>query len=294
MHKKRQSSDYGILAIIVVLAGGAIQAPASDQSTDAQGKWRMPAGLTRAVASESVKVRSVNVSSERVTLQYTLPCPRIRLASTNSGVESVEVLAGNAPVDVQPGLPVLPLIPVTIAIPAGCKVKDVTVVGGNAITLPGRHVVRHGGRQRPLSEVGIERDATLRDETVYGSDEPWPGTLYRTVGVQKSRGTSLLLLNLLPVQYRALSGIITYQDTLTVEVATEPDTTPQSVMRRPDPVNPLDQRVDNPESLDGAAVSSKGIGPTGAIERSTTSSSGPFQYVVRRLRIGQSYRMSGS
>ncbi len=205
-------------------------------------------------ASELIATRGdkndniANIHPETQELTYSLPSLQLTTITGYNG--NVETIISNTPKSDYIGKPVLPVIPATVVLPAGHEFDHIEIEPGEKITLPGTHTVEHGQQPYPLLP-DIEPLPTLHDPAVYSSDSPYPGKLYDMAGVQKLSGVSILMVNLNPVEYKPLSGQISYYKTLSLKVITNPEIQKQrnnKIRYRPSLV-PLHLKVDNPETL---------------------------------------------
>ena len=188
-----------------------------------------------------------------MVLEFTYSLPTV--VPTSAGQDPLQpgqwlelAVAGNAPMIGEEGQPILPVIPATIALPAGYTVDRIEATPGSKKSLAGRHRIRHGQKGVPLKK-DAKPTWTPADASVYNSDAAYPRKLYELVGIQKRRGVSLLLVNLHPVVYTPKSGRLAYFETLSLRVLLKPESGKDLIRFRPDRVRPLSSRVDNPETL---------------------------------------------
>ena len=74
------------------------------------------------------------------------------------------------------------------------------------------------------------------------------------IGIQEKRGVEILRVNLNPVQYAALTGEVSYYTSLTLNVnlvnsSPTPAADGHTIAYRPDPIQPLEADVANPDAL---------------------------------------------
>ncbi|MDM8522623.1 C25 family cysteine peptidase [Desulfococcaceae bacterium HSG8] len=189
------------------------------------------------------------VHPESLELTYSVPSLKLTTTIGYNGNEQT-VLSGNTPKSARIGEPVLPVIPATVVLPSGHEPDHVEVMVGEKVTLSGTHTVEHGQKPYPLLP-NVTITATPQNTAVYNSDSPYPGRLYDTVGVQKLSGVSLLMVNLHPVEYRPVSGQLSYYKKLSLKVITNPGTRKRQAERvRVSPSRVISRlKVDNPETL---------------------------------------------
>jgi hypothetical protein len=246
------SSAVLATAFVSAAAGVAAAAP------EGGGAWKAARGVPGGKSGAIVRVRALDAKAGTIELQYAMPglkAVKAKGASKTTGVEEEvsQLQLGNAPSIGDPGKPLLPVVPCYVVLPAGQTLGTVEVVPGNAMALPGRHVVPHGRKAVPLVP-GAKAEPTPRDPAVYGSDEPWPKDKLTVIGVQKKRGVSVLIVNLHPVVYRPKSGQVSYYPAMTLKVTSKPAAAKAgrdryAVRYRPDKIRPLSRQVDNPATL---------------------------------------------
>ncbi len=118
----------------------------------------------------------------------------------------------------EPGKPALPVTGASILLPPGEELVSVRVVPGEKVTLPGSYLVEPGQRQYPLSYAGpVERySADYAGLGAYPSERNGGSTF----GFY--RGHGIASVSLLPVEYDAESGRISYYSSMDVEIESAP------------------------------------------------------------------------
>ena len=117
-----------------------------------------------------------------------------------------------------PGEPILPFRTVKILIPQGNNVQSIDVTASNRTVLKGRFDVEYGKTPLPISS-----NVTFKDQpsqAIYGSADPFPGTLFSHASEQHLRGYKILMLKLHPVQHIPRTGELSYFERMTVTVNT--------------------------------------------------------------------------
>lgn len=214
-------------------------------------KWVRAKSLDKIPGVKQIMTKKKLMNNETMELDYSIPEPVIEDCDS-SGLypqNTKEISLGNAPNRKEEGRPVLPFIPVKLIIPAGYDLDSIKVKPGKKITLQGKHAVKHGLKPVPITR-GIKIEPTLQDKAVYETDHPYPNTLYERVSVQRKRGVAILFVNLNPMEYRPLSGTLSYYETMTVSVQTKPATSKKSKIRfRPEKEGNTQTSVENPEMI---------------------------------------------
>ena len=249
----RTTHPIVVLTALFCTAGVAGAAPGK------RGPWKPARGLPGGKENATVRVRAVAESAGATKLEYEMPelkAVKTKRAGKKDGAEEEisRLVLGNAPSIGNPGKPVLPVVPCYVVLPSGAAFEGVDVVCDKARELPGTYMLAHGQKSVPLVE-GAKQDETPQDPAVYGSDEPWPKSAIRVIGVQKKRGVSILVVNLNPVVYRPKSGKVSVYPRMTLKVrstsgpAIKTGSDKYKVKYRPDKVRPISLQVDNPAAL---------------------------------------------
>ncbi len=190
------------------------------------------------------------VHPEVIEISY--PVSGLQLTTTiGYNGEQQTVIGSSTPRSVYTGKPILPVISSMIVLPNGHELDHIEVQPGEKTVLSGSHTVEFGQQPYPLLP-DVQPLPTPMDMSVYGSDAPYPGKLHDTTGIQKLAGIPILMATLNPVEYKPLSGQLSYYKKMTIRVVTNP--APQSRTSYPLRCNPdavLEKmKVDNPETLE--------------------------------------------
>ncbi|MCF8120072.1 MAG: hypothetical protein K9L83_07680 [Deltaproteobacteria bacterium] len=156
--------------------------------------------------------------SEAAHYTYTYSFPTPQLKDMGDGTVFPE-LKGCWPKTAPVGAPVLPRKTAKLFIPPAEEVESITVDGQPAVFLPGIYEVTPAPKPVPLSMSHLAQPP-VQAKSIYGIDGPYPGVDFVDLGIQKLMGTSLVVLQLCPVQYNPVSGRIAYYRTMTVTVTT--------------------------------------------------------------------------
>jgi hypothetical protein len=196
---------------------------------------------------DSIQRVALHADETVVRLQYAFP--HVFLTTTN-GVTTVH-LATALRQDLV-GLPVLPVVPVYVLIPAGASMKGVRILDETSTELPGTYQLEWGETPIPLTEAPASWQAASPDPAVYGSDDVYPAKSWELVGVQNRRGAAVACINLYPVRYHPLSGRVVTTGKLILEVSFSPSLQSRkpTLRYRRDPVCPVERGVENPGAID--------------------------------------------
>ena len=136
----------------------------------------------------------------------------------------------NCPCFGNPGEPSLPAKGAYILIPQGEKVSEIIVTSDEKIPLGSGFIINPVIQPVPLSE---NESATIPtpNETIYNSDNMFPGKLFSEIGTYRCRGYNILILRFYPVQYKPLSGELFYYPNLSISIKTNPDINTSDLLR---------------------------------------------------------------
>lgn len=229
-----------IFKIIILCFTLFFSIPPAHAATD----WKPLPGLTQNSGADTVNVRADALNDSALILEYALPTPQF-VADGDAEL----LVAGNAPLEGDPGEPLLPVIPATIALPAGHTLGSVQATLGTRIDLPGTHTLQHAQESFPLMDSFTPSD-TAQDAGIYLSDAAYPADRYEVVGVQRGCGVALGIIKLHPVIYKPASGQVSYYETITLTIETEPAPNLNDQVRyRASRWSDMANTVDNPETL---------------------------------------------
>ena len=128
------------------------------------------------------------------------------------------------------GMPLLPVKTAKILIPQGHEVKSINVIPGKKATLEGTFIIEYA---KPPIPIGYQEKVETRpNQQVYGSNSPFPGSLYSIVSTRNLSGYRILVLNLFPVEYIPASGKVSYYESLKVIVTNVPSGPPHGRQAR--------------------------------------------------------------
>ncbi len=147
------------------------------------------------------------------------------------------------------GEPSLPSSGAKILIPANSRVESIQVTLGDEISLGDGFSVEPCGYPFKLS-APEEIVPPQPDAQIYSSDEAFPGITYERINTYTLRGYDILILKLNPVQYKPLSGELSYSDQMQITVNTADAVYSRETFRgtASDEQSVIDI-VDNPETV---------------------------------------------
>ena len=184
----------------------------------------------------------------QVTANYSFQTPEVSKVEIGEDVYDQVIMQG-APCSGNPGEPDLPIKGAYLLLPYNTKVREIKVTGERKFLGPGFRIVPRG---KPIP-VSKSYSATLPvpDESIYESEEMFPGRLFSEIGTQCFRGYMILVLMLHPVQYVPTTGEIYYYTKMDVTVTLAEDKAKNPLFRglEADKLQAM-QKVDNPTIAD--------------------------------------------
>ena len=194
-----------------------------------------------------------------ITSRYTFHPPQLTTVRILDEQYDQIVLSG-APCSGNPGEPSLPTAGAYLLLPYHTRVIDIVVTGepeffGSGYTILPQSV------PVPISKKDLESIPTP-DETIYSSQQMFPGRLFTNTGIYSFRGYQILVLMLHPIQYIPTTGEIYYYTHLEVTVTLTPDDT-ESLLYRGEAKDKIQimQKVDNPGIVETYPEHSSGSEP---------------------------------
>ncbi|MFH1101160.1 MAG: C25 family cysteine peptidase [Methanobacteriota archaeon] len=179
-----------------------------------------------------------------IRLTYHFPVPSIE---TRNGYDYVTI--AKLTYSETLGRPILPVQAVPILLPPDTKVEAITVSYPIIQNLTGFFHIANGQQPIPYSYDGFIQE-TLPDPSIYTSHHPYPGYLFKEIGVQKFRGFNILVLTLFPLQYIPSAGILSYYPEITISITTTKDSTSTILFRGTDEdTSQVMKKIANPEIL---------------------------------------------
>jgi len=192
--------------------------------------------------------------AEQVAVDYFFDYPEVR--AVNIGGQSYDrVIMKDAPNSGNTGQPVLPARGARILIPFGTEVSSIEIITDERVFVGGGYYVEPAGKPVPLSKMQSQGEPPTPDETIYSSDNLFPGVDFEDIGVQTFRGYQFTVVKLQPVQYEPASGDLYFYPRMTVVVNTVESDRKQEMLRGFDEdIAEIRMRVDNPEMADRYAA----------------------------------------
>ena len=252
--------------------------PYGDVLTSRDAGWRLPVSipggtpgtLPAAVggarisddgATNPVLLNVRRMESAKMVIDYAIPSPALALGTTAAPKGATDQSEGRAetivlstlPLIGMPGSPQMPVIPVSLILPAGWAFDHAEVITGSLQPLPGNHYIEPAARPVPLGTTpGKNRGEA--DATIYGAESAYPSQTFTVEHIQGRRGVKTLTVNLHPMVYHPRSGKVSYYDAirLVVMLNRSPGRLSGGEIRfREAPFDAFKGRVENPEFLQG-------------------------------------------
>jgi len=200
------------------------------------------------MSASSLAVAEHKSNIDQLSMTYSFDQPIITTVEIENMVFDEVIIPGVLSAG-NPGEPCLPIKGSYILLPQGKTVEKITLQTPDMVTLGCNYYVKPVGDIVPISQKTTVSPPTP-DETIYSSDEVYPGTLYNEVDIYSFRGYQILVLELYPVHYIPLSGELLYYGEITVTLDLKKDETIHPLYRglEKDKVEVL-QKIDNPETI---------------------------------------------
>ncbi len=125
-------------------------------------------------------------------------------------------IEGEATLPVEPGNPSLPAYSVSLALPQGTVIEDVSVTYAEPTELPGTYNIAPAQKPQP---IGTEPEYTARNEAVYSSSTPFPGELVYSHNSGNRSGYHVGNIVFAPVQYVPATGKVTVYTDISFNVS---------------------------------------------------------------------------
>jgi len=124
------------------------------------------------------------------------------------------------------GAPNLPVTFVTLLLPPGCDVKEITVTGtSQKLDLRGFDLINSPvipyQKPVPIGEEEEGSDPIDYNGSIYSSNELYPSEIYKDQGISYSRGYAIISVALNPVQYSPANGEIFFYDQMDIHISLE-------------------------------------------------------------------------
>jgi hypothetical protein len=156
---------------------------------------------------------------QHITKTYAFSAPQVYQKTIDDQVYD-QIIMADAEGAWKVGEPDLPAYGISLLLPQGTIVTDITVQSGNVISLGSGFLVKPTEEPVKLSEFTSDVTLPMPDESIYSSLEAFPGTLFNVVGTYSFRGYDVLIVLLYPVQYIPNSGTLSYFEDMTISIQT--------------------------------------------------------------------------
>jgi len=160
-------------------------------------------------------------------LKYTFSFDRPHLKEIETMDEQFTsvYMPGTISTGLKVGNPVVQIKPISLLIPQGKDVNDVTVFYKSIVKLRTQRMgidleknpIFPYQKPIPIGDKEISNELE-KNNKIYEIDRNYPGILFDNVDVSFSRGYSILTLNLYPIQYNPKSGDLFYYDEMIVNI----------------------------------------------------------------------------
>lgn len=240
--------------------------------------WKAAAALEVKPGIESVKVKTLQSTNEKIILQYEIPIATAIATPQKNKNSSITLQTGNSISFGLEGEPVLPIIPVKVIIPEGRIIDNVTVNTKVKSAIHGQYDIAYQTAYTPLIK-GAKIRTVGPKASIYKSDNKFPGQACQVVSVQKLHGVNIAYINISPVIYYPLSKNIVSINNLELEITTKPaNSKTMKTASFPKRIDTKALGIENPEVLDTYKSAENAV--TGSAKLGICNSSDSYSYVV--------------
>lgn len=184
-----------------------------------------------------------NSTEDKIAITYLLPEPRITKGTIPTYYRvNIEGLENRY----KSGEPIIPYIPIVIAVPQGKEIIDIEVITGEEVLL-GEYLLEPA--EAPTSP-GDEPPETEPDPGIYQSDSHYPEKVMAKPQQQSKSGISLVVLSLYPVTYYPSQNKISHYQSLTIEAQLAVKPLENGISPSDSDLEIIKKIVDNPRALE--------------------------------------------
>ncbi len=184
-----------------------------------------------------------NSTEDKISITYLLPEPSIK---TGSSPTYYRVIIEGLENRYKSGEPIIPYIPIVIAVPQGKEIIDIEVITTEEVIL-GEYLLEPA--EEPISP-GDEPPETEPDPSIYQSDSHYPEKIMSKLQQQSKSGISLVALSLYPVTYYPSQNKISYYQSLTIEAQLAVKPLENGILPSDSDLEIIKKIVDNPSALE--------------------------------------------
>jgi len=142
--------------------------------------------------------------------------------------------------------PCLPVKPLKILLPYGKEVDTIEVITSGKTSIGNYHNIELGRMLHPNNEKQVLfKDVIKKEINSFHSEK-----IFEKIGTYNFRGSTVLFLNLHPVQYNIETGEITYFKNINLKVNTKDSNHVGLFRKHPDDLEVIKSYVDNPSLID--------------------------------------------
>jgi hypothetical protein len=165
--------------------------------------------------------------SEPELLEWDIDAPGKTISDTFTKIQMKD-----APLMAHPGEPQVPMQPVTLLLPQHESLSGITVTYSGWKKMPGSFMLAPGQRSYPLSRPG-QQLFTGPDPLIYKNPDWFPAENYSEPRIFWCKGYQVIILNLYPVRYQPVNGVIRVANAADIILHTVPaDTRADRVLCR--------------------------------------------------------------
>ena len=185
---------------------------------------------------------------QQITRKYSFDLPYISQVVIDDNIYNKIIMPNSSGIG-NPGEPNLPVHGVRLLLPPELKVKEISVIPSEKIYLASDSIVEPVGKPAKLSDIGSFSNS-IRNESIYSSNYPFPGKLFSEIGTYSFRGHDIFVMMLYPVQYIPNTGKLYYFKEMTISIKTVEKNQINPLFRntKNDGIE-LSKKIDNPLSI---------------------------------------------
>ena len=172
----------------------------------------------------------------------------------------------------EPTYPMLPQRLVSLYIPEGYEVSSVQVLAETSSALGTNHIIPPA----PYPDSPLDHKPTVRNESIYLSDEPFPRSIVRTYGARDIYGYDIFQIAVFPITYYPFNGTLFFHRRMTVRINVQ-GMSSESVGESEEERGFIGSIVDNDEALSGAFESSVSVVSADSPRPTGTQT---FEYII--------------
>ena len=172
-------------------------------------------------------IASVSLSGELIV---TVPFDGSEVCLVDEGVYTAVVIDGLPAINTE-GAPCLPIMPIRVALPTGCRATAIEVIDADYGTLFGGYDIMPANEPVPIS-VEMDYAQALPDEHIYSRDTFFPSSRADLFSSSVYWGIPMAYIAVHPVRWNPASRSLQVLESMTLKIVYEDDPSVRLVLRR--------------------------------------------------------------